>query len=366
MFVVNVDWFFISHRLPLALHAKQQGYSIQVVSKDSGKLEYLQSLGIKTYDLEIDRAGVNPFRELKTISQLIRILKVERPHILHNITLKVCIYSSIAARISKTKNVINAISGLGYYFTSGNLKLTRIIIDQLMKIAFVRRNINFIFQNSDDESIFYQMGLLSGNKSCLIKGVGIDLDLYKFRQKEKNGGVKFVFTGRMLKDKGIVELIKASKIVLNSFSDTEIYLIGDIDPQNPGSLTNNELRDMIGESKISWIGPQINIIPFLEDSDVMVFPSYREGLPKSLMEALAVGLPVITTDTSGCRDCVDDGINGFLVPVGDYEILANKMSIFINSPELIKSMGLRSRKKAELEFDQKIIFLKTTSLYPPN
>jgi glycosyltransferase involved in cell wall biosynthesis len=363
LYVVNVDWFFISHRLPLALEAKNRGYDVIIATTNTGRFNELESLGFQLFDLKIERSGTNPFKEIILIIKIIRILKEINPTIVHNVTLKMSIYCSIATRFASGIKVINAISGLGYNFTADRITGAQRIINILMKCAFNHRGFSFIFQNSDDLQLFQKQKLEAGNKFYIIKGVGVDLAKFIFLERKIKDTISFILTARMLKDKGISEFIKASKIVLKRYPGVKFRLVGGIDPENPASFTENELNNELSGTTITWLGHRNDITELLLDSDVMVFPSYREGLPKSLIEAAAASLPIITTDTVGCRDCVDDGLNGFLVPPGDSNILAEKMFELLENPGLRQKMGRASRIKAENEFSLDLIIEKTFELY---
>lgn len=363
LYVVNVDWFFISHRLPLALEAKKRGYEVTIATTNTGRFKELESFGFKLFDLKIKRSGTNPFKELFSIIKLIKILKRVKPTVIHSVTLKMSIYCAIATRFVQITKVINAISGLGYNFTAARKTRSQRIINALMKFAFNKRGFYFIFQNPDDLLLFQELNFENGNNFFLIKGAGVDLNKFKFQELKNRNKISFILTARMLKDKGISEFISASKIVITKYPYSSFLLVGDIDVENPASFTENELRNELAETNVDWLGHRNDILELLQESDVMVFPSYREGLPKSLIEAAAVGLPIITTDTIGCRECVDDGINGFLVPVGNSNILAQKMIELIEDPVLRQKMGKASRLKAEKEFSLDMVIEKTFELY---
>lgn len=363
VYVVNVDWFFISHRLPLALEAKRRGYDVSITTTDTGRFEELKNFGFNMYDLKIDRSGTNPLKELLYIYKLIRIFRIINPTIIHNVTLKMSIYSSIASRFVHARKVVNAISGLGYNFTPNGNKKSQGIIYALMKFAFKNRGYSFILQNPDDLQLFQDREYDNENKLFLIKGSGVDLEKFNYLERVVRNKVSFILTARMIKDKGISEFISASIIVSSKYPGSRFILVGDIDKENPAAYTESELLGELKSSNIEWLGYRSDIIALLQDADVMVFPSYREGLPKSLIEAAALGLPIITTDTIGCKECVDEGSNGFLVPVGNSVKLAEKMIEFIENPSLLKIMGRASRLKAEQEFSLESVIEKTFAIY---
>jgi glycosyltransferase involved in cell wall biosynthesis len=363
IYVVNTDWFFISHRLSFAIEAKKRGYDVAIAAKNTGRFKELEAQGFELFDINIDRSGTNPIKEIISIIKLIKILRRVKPTVIHNVTLKMSIYGSIATYFVQIDKVINAISGLGYIFTADRKNRVEKIIFALMKFAFYKRGFSFIFQNPDDLQFFQNLNLNSGNKFCLIKGVGIDLEKFNFPERKANSEITFILVARMLKDKGISEFITASKIVTLKYPKCRFILAGDIDKENPASFKREELIGELNGTQIEWLGHRTDVIELLQISDVMVFPSYREGLPKSLIEAAAMGLPIITTDAIGCKECVEEGINGYLVPVGSTKLLADKMIKFLENPSLIQKMGKASRLKAEHEYSLSMIIEKTFELY---
>jgi glycosyltransferase involved in cell wall biosynthesis len=363
IYVVNTDWFFISHRLSFAIEAKKRGYDVAIAAKNTGRFKELEAQGFELFDININRSGTNPIKEIISIIKLIRILRRVKPTVIHNVTLKMSIYGSIATYFVQIDKVINAISGLGYIFTADRKIRAEKIIFALMKFAFYKRGFSFIFQNPDDLQFFQNLNLNSGNKFCLIKGVGIDLEKFNFPERKANSEITFILVARMLKDKGISEFITASKIVTLKYPKCRFILAGDIDKENPASFKREELIGELNGTQIEWLGHRADVIELLQISDVMVFPSYREGLPKSLIEAAAMGLPIITTDAIGCKECVEEGINGYLVPVGSTKLLADKMIKFLENPSLIQKMGKASRLKAEHEYSLSMIIEKTFELY---
>jgi glycosyltransferase involved in cell wall biosynthesis len=362
LFITNVDWFFISHRLALAEEARKKGYDVYIAATNTGKLKELEAAGFTVFDLKINRKGTNPFGELIAILRILFILYKVRPQVLHNITLKIAIYGSLASRIIQVPRIVNAISGLGYLFTAEREIKSFSFINLLMRIAFYKRGISFIFQNPDDLSHFEQMKFGVGNNLTIIRGSGINLEEYHCKER-KSTDIRFILTARMLRNKGISEYIGAAKLVSLKYPNCKFLLVGGIDEDNPTSFSESELLNEINGTSVCWLGQRDDIKNLLQNSDVMVFPSYREGLPKSLIEASAMSLPIITTDTPGCRECVEDGVNGFLVPIQNKEMLAEKMEYLIENPVFIQRMGNESRKKAEMEFSIHSVIDKTFHLY---
>lgn len=361
-YIVNVDWFFISHRLPLALHAIKSGNEVYLLTKDSGRKEELEAYGIHFYDVPFGRTSVNPFEEFKCVNQLRRLLKEIKPDVVHNVTWKGCLWGGIAAKKAGNKHVVNALSGLGSVFI--NKGIVNRVMGYLAKIAFKDDYSAFIFQNPDDVKWFKSQGYATDDRIHLIKGSGIDLNAYAYKEPEPNEKVRVLFPARMLRDKGLCELIEAFQILRPKYEGkVELILAGSCGDANKTAVSEEELKGMLVDDYITWIGNQTNMYPVYVDSDIVVLPSYREGLPKSLIEACAVGRPIVTTDVPGCRECVDEGVNGYLVPDKKSKELAEAIEKLILDADKRKEFGLCSRKKAEQDFSIDNVIEKTFAIY---
>lgn len=362
--VVNVDWFFLSHRLPIALAAQKAGYNVTILARNTGRKEEIISYGLNFIHVPFSRSGTNLIQEGKVLYHLIRIYQDHRPDIVHHVTLKVAIYGSIAARWTGIPQKINAISGMGYNFIENRRGGIQRILLQLMKFAFEKGDCLFIFQNIDDIESFKTLSLVEESQIHLIKGSGVDLNEYVFQTIPESFPIKILFSARLLLDKGIIEFVKAAKELKSKLYGKAVFLIaGNIDKENPTSITSEMLKDIQEESYIEWIGYQKNMFECLSNSHICVLPSYREGLPKSLIEACAVGRPIITTDAPGCKECVIDGWNGFLVPVKDSTYLMEKIYLLTENRGLIEEMGMNSRLLAEREFNINTVIEKTLATY---
>jgi glycosyltransferase involved in cell wall biosynthesis len=351
LIVINVDWFFLSHFLPIALFSRKMGWQVTVVTCNTGKKEEIESYGLRFIELPFKRSGTNIWYEAKCVCSLIKLLKKERPNIVHNITLKAVLLSSVAAKILGKKQVLNAVTGFGYNFTDNRNDLKQMIIKQMMSLAFKSKHFHFIFENPDDIQQFKTLNFALENNIHLIKGAGVDLQQFTFEKEVLKEKVRLLLPARMLKDKGVFEFIEAAKKIKKQCADkAEFILAGDCDTLNLAGIQEEELDQALDAPYIRWIGFQKNAYQFLKETDIVVLPSYREGLPKSLIEACALGRPIITTDTQGCRECVLDGWNGYLVPVKDTEILSQKMELLINDKEKREIMGKNSRLLAERDF----------------
>lgn len=357
LFFVNVDWFFLSHRIPIAIEALKNGYDVYLFTKTTGKENIIKSKGINVIDINISRSGINLFNEIYVIIKSLKVIKKINPDIIHNVGLKPIIYGSICSRILNIKKTINAISGLGYNFTDRKNKFQSLLL-WLMKIILKSQKFNFIFQNQDDLDFFRKEKILSKkSKSFIIPGSGVDLKLYSNKIELKNKKLKILFPARLLYDKGIKE-VKEASLLLKPFYESKIQflLAGEIDTDNPSSISKNFLNDWVDNKYVKWLGHVDNIHNLFCNVDIVILPSYREGLPKSLCEACAAGKPIITCDTIGCRECVDDGNNGILIPKKNSLALADAIKKLLNNKSLREIMSFNSLKKATLHFDvQKII-----------
>ena len=364
LFIVNVDWFFISHRLPIALGAKEKGYEVHIACGITDKQEYLENLGLVVHPLNLSRGSTGIVQEFKSFIAIKKTLKAINPDIVHFVTIKPVLYGGIASRIIGIKNKVFAISGLGYVFTSDSLKtsILRAFIIQLYKIALGGRNSKVIVQNTNDRDILSKYKIIKKEQEILIRGSGVDLETYLYRE-EPIGIPNVVMAARLLKDKGVLEFIEAAKILLHKGINAKFILYGDIDEHNPASLNTNELKHIKEESIIEVHGFVSNISEVFSKANIVVLPSYREGLPKVLIEAAACGRPVVTTDVPGCRDAIEVNKTGILVKVKDSQSLANAIKKLIENKNLRVDMGKAGRELAEKEFSIKKVIHTHLDIY---
>jgi glycosyltransferase involved in cell wall biosynthesis len=365
LFVTNVDWFFISHRFVLAEEARKRGFEVIVTAEDTGRSQEIRDKGIHFINLSISRSGTNPFKELLTLINIYKIYKKINPDIVHHITLKPVIYGSIIARVLKIKGVVNAVSGLGYNFTKGRQSYVQKAMLYIMRLGFSRKKLVVIFQNENDQEELTDLGIInSGNEIVRIKGSGVDLEKYYESPFPTFNRIKILLPSRMLWDKGVKELREASKILKEKYSNKiEFILSGLADEDNRAGVPTSYLKSWDDGEYVKWIGYQKNMLKIYQNSHIVVLPSYREGMPKALLEACAVGRAIITTNAIGCKETVDEGVNGFKVSVASSIELANALEELINNHDLIKQMGHNSRAKAEKEFDVKNVIEKHMEIY---
>ena len=363
-YVANVDWFFISHRLPLALHALEQDYEVYLLSLDTGRRQELEAKGIHFINIPFKRSGSNPFHELKCIFLLYRYYNRYKPEIIHHITLKASLSGSLACKMVGNHHIINAISGLGYNFTDGRDGWLQKAIKLFIRLAFKSKNISFILQNPDDVELIKGLDLVPFSRIFLIKGSGVNLDEYSYFKASDEFPLKVLFPARILLDKGVMEFIEAAKILESEFlGKAKFILAGDCDKENLSVLGEEELQKFLVKDYIEWIGFQKNMKLIYQNSSIVILPSYREGLPKSLIEACSVGRPIITTDVPGCRECVEDGVNGYLVPAKDADSLADAIKLLLMDAEKRDEFGRNSRLLAEKEFSIDKVIDLTFNIY---
>jgi glycosyltransferase involved in cell wall biosynthesis len=365
LFLVNVDWYFISHRLLIAQEAIANGYSVYVACQDTGRSDEIKAIGANFINLPISRSGVNPFRELYTLIYFYRVYKKVKPDIVHNISIKAVVYGSLISKLFKKSHVVNAISGLGYNFTKNRKGIIQKLIIQLLRFGFKRKILTVIFQNEDDEFFFKENRIISSNNKIVrIKGSGVDLSKYRKTKLPNFDIIKILLPSRMLWDKGVKELREASEILKPKYKGKiQFILCGFADKDNRAGVSENYLKDWQDENYVNWIGYKKDMLKVYNDCHVVVLPSYREGMPKSLIEACAVGRAIITTNAVGCRECVEEGVNGFKVPVYSSKKLAKAIENLISDKKLIEKMGENSRKKAERDFDVKDVTSKHLEIY---
>lgn len=365
LLVANVDWFFISHRLCIAEEAVKQGWDVTVACEDTGRAQEITACGISFVDLPISRSGTNPKQELKTLLAFYKLYKNVKPEVLHHITLKPVIYGTFISKLLKIPAVLNAVSGLGYNFTGKRHGPVQKTMIQLMRSGFKRKNLAFIFQNKDDLAELRGLKVIEPeNKIHFIKGSGVDLTKFENKGFPKAERVKILLPTRMLWDKGVAELRAASEILKNNYHNKISFILAGLaDEENKAGVPSAYLKDWENGEYIKWIGYKKEMAPVYNDSDIVVLPSYREGMPKTLLEACAAGRPIVTTDAIGCRECVDENVNGFKVPVKSTLELAEAIKKLVDDEELRVTMGNASRKKAEREFDQKQVISKHLLIY---
>lgn len=366
LFLVNDLSFFVSHRLQIAESVITLGYSVVVGYGELGscKISFLKNRNIETIHIPLDRVGMNPFKEIRSLFFIFRLFLKKKPDIVHLVTIKPYLYGGIIARIAGVRGVVSSVSGLGTLFIDKklNIKLLRALLFPIYKYAFNHPNQIVIFQNNDDLNKFINKKILRSSKTTIINGSGVELQ--NFSNFEEPIGTPIVcFAGRLIKDKGVFEYISAARLIKKKGIKAKFLLAGDLDTKNPTGLNFKELQEIKNEELIEVLGYQ-NEIPILySKSNIICLPSYREGLPKSLIEAAAASRAVVTTDVPGCRDAIIPNKTGILVPVKDVDKLAEAIIWLIQNPSKRVKMGKAGRKLAEEKFQIKKVIENHLSIY---
>jgi len=364
LIVVNVDWFFLSHRLPIALAAKKAGFEVTIAAADTGVSDIITREGLNFIDIpELEKN--QPFiSELKMIFRLKRLYRKLNPDLVHHVTIRPVLYGSLAARLARVVAMVNALSGLGYVYMNNTFKhrLVKKILNVMFRAGFKHPNSRLILQNKDDIELFLKKKLIHQNKIVLIRGSGVNVDLFT-PSSHNSDTVKVALIGRMLRDKGVIEFIEAAKVIAENGSEAEFHLYGAPYESNPTSISESDIQEWTKNKGLYYHGHCDNISEELNGIDIVCLPSYREGLPKSLLEAASAAKPIVTTDVPGCRDVVEDGVNGYLVPAKNVELLASRIENLINDPELCSDFGKKGREKVIQEFSQERIVKQTLDLY---
>jgi glycosyltransferase involved in cell wall biosynthesis len=362
----NTDWYLYNFRRSLALALREQGHELLLVSPPGPYGEKLIELGLRWHAVPMHRRSLNPVRELGLLWHLFRLFRRERPWVVHGFTIKCAIYGSLAARFARVPARINAVAGMGYVFTSNDVRarLLRPVVRALMKLALGGRNSRLILQNPDDVSLFAQAGLVDPAHVRLIPGSGVDCA--RFGATVRSAGerpFRVLLPARLLWDKGIAEYAEAARQSRQAGRDVEFLLAGQPDPGNPAAVPESTVRDWVEAGLLRWLGHVDDMPALFATVDAVVLPSYREGLPKGLIEAAACGLPLVTTDVPGCREVVVDGVDGLLVPARDADALARAIERLRKDPVLAQRLGQAARRKALAQFDERIVIGRTLAVH---
>ena len=362
--VVNVDWFFLSHRKDIALAAQEAGWDVTIVTADTGKLKDIEALGLKVINLPMSRSGMNILQELGTLNFLRKLYRREKPDVVHHVGMKTILWGTLAAKFAKVNGVVNAVSGLGGFFAEDNKSLMAKVMPKVLRYSHHGQNLLVIFQNHEDEAMYVKKGIIDDSQARFIKGSGVNLKEFCYTPEPTSDKVKVILTARMIVEKGVFLLTDAAeKLRKNYANKAGFWLVGGID-DHPGAITKEQLDAVCDGEYIKWLGYRTDVKELLQQCHIVAFPSYyMEGLPKSLIEATAIGRPIITTNSIGCKDTVDDGVTGFLIPTKDVDSLVEKLRMLIDNPGLRQRMGKAGRAKAEQEFSLDRVIEKHLSIY---
>jgi glycosyltransferase involved in cell wall biosynthesis len=351
----NSSWGLYNFRSGIINAFLLKGYEVFTIAPRDSYTSKIIELGCQHYNINVDSKSKNPLKDLIYCYELKKVLKVISPDIVLSFTAKPNIYGAIVANWLKLPTISN-IAGLGIGFTKNTIMTNLLVV--LYKISQSRVS-HVFFQNRDDRNLFLEKEIIENTSYSILPGSGVDLEKFRYSDPiSKNGKVTFLLFARMLYSKGVTILIEASrKLYQEGIYNFQINLVGDLGINSTDAITNSVMNELTKESYVNYLGGTDNVIPFIQECDCVILPSfYREGTPRGLLESLAIGRPIITTDMPGCKNTVNNGLNGYLVKPKDKNDLACKMKSFLNlSLEERKKLGLRSRELAEEKFDEQFV-----------
>jgi len=366
LFLVTEDWYFVLHRLPIARAALQAGYQVLVATQLSQHRDLLEGEGFTVIPMKWRRSSLNPLHALGEIRQILAIYRRYTPDLVHHIALKPSLYGSIAARWSGTAPVVNNLAGLGQAFSSTGLaaSVIRQGLITAFRLLFRRRHSCTIVENTDDRQFLIDTVGMSPDRAVLILGIGVDEARFAYHEESGQAIPAVVMVSRLLWPKGVRELVEAGRLLRTRGLDVVIRLVGKPDEASSVSVPQEVLQAWHEQGDIEWLGHQDDIPKIWAEAAIAVLPSYyREGIPRSLLEAAACGRPVVTTDMPGCREIVEDGVNGYLVTPGDVASLADALEKLINDPLLRARMGRAGREMVLARFTERQVVGQTLETY---
>ena len=365
IFFITEDWYFWSHRLPIARAARCAGFDVLVATRVNQHKERIENEGFRLITIGLERRSKNIFKEVLSIFEIVKIYRRERPDIVHHVAVKPVLYGSWAARIAGISGVVNALAGLGFIFVAQGWKesILRRLVVFAYRSAFSAKNTIGIFQNPEDLQLFIDGGVVKSEKAALIRGSGVDTSCF-IPLPEPEGISTIVLASRMLWDKGVGEFMEAARILKKDGINCRMILVGNPDQENPASIPEKTLRGWHAEGVVEWWEHRDDMPEVLSKAHIVALPTtYGEGVPKVLIEAASCGRAIVATDVPGCREIVRHNENGLLVPTHDSKALADAIRALIENPELRARMGDRGRQIVEAEFSEEIVVRQTMEVY---
>ncbi len=363
-FIVNDTDFFLSHRVSLAEKC-QEDFEIVVILPRSPKNQSVRDLGFRVVEYPLQKTGTNPLGEMVCIYKLFRILRREKPHLVHNFTIKPALYGSLASRWAGVPNIIVTITGLGYVYVSESKKsqILRSFVNVLYKWAMQTPKVRVIFQNPDDQNLFTDKEFVAKYRTTTIPGSGVDPKAFYPKEKSvSDSDFRILVPCRMLWDKGVGDIVEAF-LKLDLPKNYKLILSGQSLPQNPSGISEKQLRAWEKQGEIFWLGHTSDMNTLYNDADIVCLPSYREGLPLALLEASLCQKPILTTDVPGCNFLIQNNINGLLVPAKAPDQLAVALKSLIDQPALRKKLAENARKIALENFTTESINQQILGFY---
>jgi glycosyltransferase involved in cell wall biosynthesis len=364
LYFVTEDWVFCLHRLALARAAREAGHDVVVVTRVRNHAAPITEAGLRLIPLELSRGGMRPWQELRTLLRLIRIYRTERPDLAHHVAVKPVLYGALVAAITGVPAVVNALTGLGFLFTSPRLlaRLLRPPVEFAMRMLLNRRGSRVIFQNADDMRTLIAKGIVDSNNARLIRGSGVDINAYT-PSPEPPGVPLVVLPARLLWDKGVGEFVAAARMLNARGVKARFALVGDRDPENPAAVPQTTLDEWRAEGVVELWGWRNDMAQVYRECHIVCLPSYSEGFPKVLLEAAACARPLVSTDVEGCREAVVNGHSGLLVPVRDAHALADALAALIADPARRAAFGAAARSIVVGELSLPVVIDRTFAVY---
>ncbi len=365
LYLGNHAGIFLSHRLPVFKQMVESGFDVHVAvpakpdllsqNIDRHSISTIKKNGFKYHDIQIHRSSTNIKKEMMSFLGVYKLYKLIKPDLVYHATQKPVLYGSFISKIVKVPCVVNSLTGLGFVFTDKRIKasLLKAIMKLVYRYTLDRQNSMNIFHNNDDRNYFLEKGMINKANSVVIKGSGVDLNKFVFKPEPEKQDPIIIFPSRLLKDKGVLEFVSAAKTLKQKNIKARFVLVGDIDPLNPSSVAKHDVKLWKKNGVIEWWGWHKDMPSVYRQSSIVCLPSYREGMSKSLIEGVASGRPVVTTDVPGCREIITSPANGFLVTKKDSKSLGDSLEILIKDRDLRQAMGKNSRELAEKEFSLK-------------
>lgn len=362
--VANTGWYLYNFRMSLANRLNEVGFDVVMVCPRDEYTPEIEASGYRTISWELGRKTVAPWGELKSIGDLRRIYRDEKPDLVHHFTVKPVTYGSLAARLARVPATINSITGRGYVFLGSSMKAAylRPMVKLLFYLSYYRFNVATTFENEADQAYFLDAGMVPSKNVFLVNGVGVDIQAFYDQPETETDEPMIVFPGRLLWAKGVGTLIKAARI-LKAKHAVRIVLVGKPDPGNPESIDDEIIQKWVDEGLVEWWGWQSDMRSIYHQSHIVVLPSMGEGLSKALLEAAACGRPIVASDVQGCKEVVIPGVTGFLAPPRDYQKLAEQLERLIVNPELRQQMGQSGRRLVEENFSDEIVNQQVLQIY---
>lgn len=363
----NTDWYLWNFRRSLAFALRDAGHEVLLLSPDGTYGPRFAEAGLRWRAVPMQRQSLNPAREAGLLWHLWRLLRDEKPDLVHGFTIKSAVYGSLAARAARVPARVNSVAGMGYVFISDSPKarLLRPLVRSLLRVALGGPRARLILQNPDDVALFREARLVHPSQVRLIAGSGVDCErFHPGALAQRAGPVRVLLPARLLWDKGLAEYVEAARQLRAEGVPMEFLLAGEPDPGNPASVPVETVKAWVADGTLSWLGHVDDMPGLLRSVHVVCLPSYREGLPKGLIEAGASGCALVTTDVPGCREVVSqDGVDGLRVPARAAAPLADALRRLHEDRDLLEALGRAARAKAVAEFDEKIVISRTQAVY---